>query len=70
MEQTIARINDDTGDPINPLLGLCPVARVIDDIANSREINLIVPRPQLRSEEDVLELCAVGDLYLLETILS
>lgn len=66
MEQAIARINNDTGDPINPLLGLCPVARVVNDIAYSREICFIVPRPQLRSEENVFELCAVGYLYLLE----
>lgn len=70
MEQAIACINNDTSDPINPLLGLCPVARVIDNIADSWEICFVVPGPQLRSEEDVFELCAVGDLYLLETVLS
>lgn len=70
MEQAIACIHNDTSDPINPFLGLCPVARVINDIADSRKICLIVAGPQLRSEEDVFKLCAVGDLCLLKTVFS
>lgn len=54
--------DDNPSDAINPFLGLCPVASVIDDIADGREVSLIITRPKLRAEEDVFELCAVGDL--------
>lgn len=61
----ITGVYDNPGYAINPFLGLCPVACVIDDIANGREVSLIITRPELRAEEDVFELCAVGDLQQL-----
>ena len=44
------------------LVGLAPVAGS-DEVFDGREQVAVVARPQLRSEYDVLELRASGDLY-------
>ena len=53
---------DGVGDPVNPILGQCPIP-CVNAVADSREDRGVVARPQLRTEDDVPELCAVGDLY-------
>ena len=42
-------------------LGFVPET-CLDGISNSREESFIVSRPQLRSENNMLKLCAVGNL--------
>ena len=62
MEQLVAGVVDSVGDPIDPILGQCPISRV-NAVADGRENRGVVARPQLRAKYDVSELCAVGDLY-------
>ena len=62
MEQLVAGVVDGVSDPVDPILGQCPIPRV-DAVADSREDRGIVAGPQLWSKDNVSELCAVGDLY-------
>ena len=64
MEQLVAGNVDSVGDPIDPILGQCPIPRV-NAIANSRENRGVVARPQLWTKYDMSELGAVGNLYKL-----
>ena len=62
MEQLVAGVVDSVGDPVDPILGQCPISRV-DAVADGRENRGVVAGPQLRTKYDVSELCADGDLY-------
>lgn len=67
MKQLVAGGMNGIGDPVDPVLGQGPISRV-DTIYNSREEGRVVAGPQLWTEDDVSELCAVGDLSLLAIV--
>lgn len=62
MEQLVAGVVDDVGDPVDPILGQCPIS-CVNAVTDSRENRGVVAGPQLWTKDDVSELCAVGNLY-------
>lgn len=61
MNEHIARVVDDVGNAVDPMLGERPVA-CVDAVSNSRENRGVVASPQFWSEDDMAELGAVGNL--------
>lgn len=53
---------DDPGRLLDGDVGQGPVA-TFDDVPDGREEGLVVAGPELWAEDDMTELCAVGDLF-------
>lgn len=61
VDEHIARVMDDIGNAVDPMLRERPVA-CVDAVTNGRENRGIVASPQFWSENDMAELGAVRDL--------
>lgn len=67
VNEHVARVVDDVGNAVDPILGERPVAGV-EAISDSREDRGVVASPEFWSEDDMAELGAVGDLVVVSWI--